>query len=186
MKKVLVFAAVAEVATGLALLAFPSSVGQLLLGELLTGVAIPVARVAGIALVALGIACWPGPPLIGMLAYSTIVALYLANLGFAGSVAGVLLWPAVVLHAILTALLTWASAREKKRTRRQAKPTSNQICILAHENLIYRQTRCQRFANETPEPNANKRHRSSSVSSGFTGDSRERDPLITIDRDQFR
>ncbi|MGB9398027.1 MAG: hypothetical protein WCB69_02390 [Pseudolabrys sp.] len=87
MKKVLVFAAVAEVATGLAL-AFPSFVGQLLLDEQLTGVAIPVARVAGIALVALGIACWPGPPLIGMLAYSTIVALYLANLGFAGSVAG--------------------------------------------------------------------------------------------------
>jgi hypothetical protein len=70
--------------------AFPSFVGQLLLGEQLTGIAIPVARVAGIALVALGIACWSGPPLIGMLAYSTIVALYLANLGFAGSVAGVL------------------------------------------------------------------------------------------------
>jgi hypothetical protein len=68
--------------------AFPSFVGQLLLGEQLTGIAIPVARVAGIALVALGIACWSGPPLIGMLAYSTIVALYLANLGFAGSVAG--------------------------------------------------------------------------------------------------
>ncbi|MGB8121197.1 MAG: hypothetical protein WCF56_21110 [Pseudolabrys sp.] len=117
MKKVLVFAAVAEVATGLALLTFPSFVGQLLLDE-----PIPVARVAGIALVALGIACWPGPPLIGMLAYSTIVALYLANLGFAGSVAGVLLWPAVVLHAILTALLTWASAREKK-TNTQASKT---------------------------------------------------------------
>ena len=120
MKKMLVFAAVAEVATGLALLAFPSFVGQLLLGEQLTGVTITVARVAGIALVALGIACWPG--LIGMLAYSTIVALYLANLGFAGSVAGVLLWPAVVLHAILTALLTWASAREKK-TNTQASKT---------------------------------------------------------------
>ena len=49
MKKVLVFAAVAEAATGLALLVVPSLVGQLLLGEELTGVAIPVARVAGIA-----------------------------------------------------------------------------------------------------------------------------------------
>ena len=72
MKKVLIFAAVAEVATGLALLIVPSLVGQLLLGEQLTGVAIPVARVAGIALIALGIACWPGPPLVGMLTYSTI------------------------------------------------------------------------------------------------------------------
>ena len=70
MKKVLIFSAVAEAATGLALLIAPSVVGQLLLGEQLTGIAIPVARVAGIALVALGIACWPGPPLVGMLVYS--------------------------------------------------------------------------------------------------------------------
>ena len=37
----------------------PSLVGRLLLGEELTGIAIPVARVAGIALIALGVACWP-------------------------------------------------------------------------------------------------------------------------------
>jgi hypothetical protein len=68
-----------------------------------------VARVAGIALIALGIACWPGPPLVGMLTYSALVMLYLAYLaylGFAGGVTGVLLWPAVFLHVILTALLT--------------------------------------------------------------------------------
>ena len=84
MKNVLIFAAVAEAATGLALLIVPSLVGQLLLGEDLTGVAIPVARVTGIALIALGIACWPGPPLVGMLTYSAVVTLYLAYLGFAG------------------------------------------------------------------------------------------------------
>ena len=67
MKKVLIFAAVGEAAIGLALLIVPSLVGQLLLGEQFTCVAIPVARVAGIALIALGIACWPGPPLVGML-----------------------------------------------------------------------------------------------------------------------
>lgn len=102
MKKVLIFAAVAEAATGLALLVAPSLVGQLLLGEQLTGIAIPVARVAGIALVALGISCWPGPPLVGMLIYSAAVTLYLAYLGFAGGLAGVLLWPAVVLHLLLS------------------------------------------------------------------------------------
>jgi len=105
MKKVLVSAAVAEVATGLALLIVPSLVGQLLLGEELAGVAISVARVAGIALVGLGIACWPGPPLAGMLTYSSAVALYLAYLGFAGGLTGVLLWPAVALHAVLSILL---------------------------------------------------------------------------------
>ncbi len=116
MKKVLALAAVSEVATGLALLVAPSLVGRLLLGEGLTGVAIPVARVLGIALVALGIACWPGPPRMGMLTYSAAVTLYLAYVGFAGGFSGVLLWPAVVLHALLTALLIWAStgARERK------------------------------------------------------------------------
>ena len=105
MKKVLIFAAIAEVATGLALLVVPSLVGRLLLGEELVGVAIPVARVAGVALIALGIACWPGPPLVGMLTYGAMVTLYLAYLGFAGGLTGVLLWPAVALHVVLSILL---------------------------------------------------------------------------------
>ena len=105
MSRVLAFAAVGEAATGVALLLVPSLVGQLLLGEGLTGIAVIVARVAGIALIGLGVACWPGPPLLGMLIYSAAVTLLLAYLGFAGGVIGMLLWPAVVLHAILTALL---------------------------------------------------------------------------------
>ena len=55
MKNALTFAAVAEAATGLTLVIVPSLVGQLLLGDQLTGTAIPVARVAGIALIGLGI-----------------------------------------------------------------------------------------------------------------------------------
>ena len=47
MKKALILAAAGEGLTGLALLLVPSLVGQVLLGEQLTGVAIPVARVAG-------------------------------------------------------------------------------------------------------------------------------------------
>ena len=114
MKKVLIFAAVGEAATGVALLIVPSLVGWLLLGEELTGIAIPVARVAGIALIALGVACWPGPPRVGMLTYSAAVTLYLAYLGFAGGLTGILLWPAVVLHVILTALLIRASISDKE------------------------------------------------------------------------
>ena len=105
MKKVLNFAAVAEAATGLALLIVPSLVGQVLLGEYLTGIAVPVARVAGVALVGLGIACWPGPPLVGMLTYSALVALYLAYLGLVEGLTAILLWPAVALHAILSVFL---------------------------------------------------------------------------------
>ena len=115
MKKVVVFAAVAETATGLALLVVPSLVAQLLLGEELTGVAPPVARVAGIALVALGLACWPGPPIRGMLIYSALVTVYLAYLGLAAATAGVLLWPVVALHLILSIFLGRASLAAKSR-----------------------------------------------------------------------
>jgi hypothetical protein len=113
MKWVLIFAAVGETGTGLALLIVPSLVGRLLLGEELTGIALPVAGVAGIALIALGVACWPGPPRVGMLAYSAAVTLYLADVGFAQGLAGPLLWPAVVLHASLTGLLAWAWFRDR-------------------------------------------------------------------------
>jgi hypothetical protein len=101
----LVFAAVSEVATGLALVLVPSLVGQLLLGDPLSGIATSVARVAGIALVGLGVACWPGPPRIGMALYSGLVTVYLAYLGLADGLFGVLLWPAVVLHLVLTVVV---------------------------------------------------------------------------------
>jgi len=114
MKRVLIVAAASEAATGAALLIVPSLVGWLLFGEELAGVAIPVARVTGIALIALGVACWPGPPLVGMLTYSAAVTLYLAYVGVAGGLTGILLWPAVVLHVILTALLTRASISDKE------------------------------------------------------------------------
>ncbi len=116
MNKVLIVAAVVEALTGLALLIVPSLVGQLLLGEEFTGIAVPIARVAGIALVALGVACWPGPPLVGMLTYSALVTLDLAYLGFADGLTGIFLWPAVVLHLILTTLLT-VNARKLRDTR---------------------------------------------------------------------
>jgi hypothetical protein len=117
MNKALVLAAVSEAATGVALLIAPSLVGQLLLGAELTGIAVTVARVTGIALIALGVGCWPGPALAGMLTYSAGVAMYLAYVGFLGAVTGKLLWPAVVLHLILTALLARVWLGERKRPK---------------------------------------------------------------------
>ena len=69
---------------------------------------------AGLALIALGVACWPVTPLVGMLTYSAAVTLYLAYVGFAGGLSGILLWPAVILHMILTALLIRASISDKE------------------------------------------------------------------------
>jgi len=114
MKKLLAAAAVAEAATGAALLILPSLVGQLLFGVELTGIAVTVARVLGIALIALGIACGLGTPLVGMLTYSGAVTLYLAYFGFTSGSTGPLLWPAVVLHLILTGLLARAATSRKE------------------------------------------------------------------------
>ena len=104
MKKALTLAAIAEAVTGLALLLVPSLIGLALFGEELTGVGILSGRVTGIALIALSIACWPGPPFAGMLIYSAAVASYFAYVGFVNGLTGLLLWPAVVLH-----LLWWLS-----------------------------------------------------------------------------
>ncbi|MCJ7641038.1 MAG: hypothetical protein MUO29_03975 [Desulfobacterales bacterium] len=122
MKKVLVLAAVSEAATGVALLILPSLVGRLLFGAELTGVSIPVARVTGIALIVLGLACWPGSEATGtptralraMLCYSLLATLYLACLGIRGEWVGSLLWPATVIHAILTTLLVRAWLKDQQ------------------------------------------------------------------------
>lgn len=123
MKMVLVLAAVGEAATGVALLIVPSLVGRLMFDEELTGVGIPVARVAGIALIGLGVACWPGNDagsnasraLPAMLCYSLFATLYLAYLGFGGEWVGSLLWPAVAIHAVLTILLARMWFRDGRR-----------------------------------------------------------------------
>jgi len=115
MKRVLAIAAVLEVATGMALLILPSLVGRLLFGEEFTGIVIPVARVLGIALIALGVGCLPGSTaLCGMLTYSGLVTLYLMFLAIRGEWLGPLLWPVVALHGILTVLLGWALFQSRK------------------------------------------------------------------------
>ena len=92
----------------MALLLAPGLVGQLLFGAELAGVAATVARVAGIAIIGLSIACWPGPPRVAMLTYarrSRCTSLTSDSRGLTG----ILLWPAVFVHVILTALLVCSS-----------------------------------------------------------------------------
>ena len=116
MKKILMFAALAETGTGVILLAYPPIVVRLLFDAEIVGAGVIMSRLAGIALIGLGVTCWPGTPLVGMLTYSVVVTLYLAFVGFASGLTGILLWPAVVLHVILMALLlsTRASTRNKE------------------------------------------------------------------------
>ena len=81
----------------------------------LAGAAIQVARVAGISpdYHWASLAGRPSP-LVGMLTYSVAVTFLLAYIGFAGS-AGVLLWPAIVLHAVLSVLLGFDWTTRKPR-----------------------------------------------------------------------
>jgi hypothetical protein len=128
LRKVLVFAAVVEIGTGVAFMADPAIVVTLLLGADVAGAGILVGRCFGIALLALGIACWPRrnsaessqPAVRAMLIYNVLIAAYLAWLGIAAHMSGILLWPAVVLHAGVVLLLAWTQ-RDASSTAGEAK-----------------------------------------------------------------
>jgi hypothetical protein len=112
-KNLLTLTAVIEAATGLTLLAFPSRVAMLLLGSPLeTPVALTVARVAGVALLAVGVACWlarhdgrgrAARGLVGaMVLYNAAVATVLVHAGTGLGLSGIGLWPTVLLHSVVT------------------------------------------------------------------------------------
>ena len=116
MKILLAFAAASEGLLGLTLLLYAPIMIRLLLDAEIVGAGDVVSRFTGIALIGLGIACWPSgsgrQPLHGMVAYGTLAALYLAYVGVSGPGGGVLLWPAVVVHTMLIVLLLGAMRKE--------------------------------------------------------------------------
>ena len=117
MKKLLVFAAVSEGSLGLILLVYPPVVVRLLFGAEIAGPSVWISRFAGIAVIGLVVACWPdGNPVrafFGMSTYSTLAMLYLAYVGVNGGM-GILLWPAVAVHAGLSVLLIRAWWNERR------------------------------------------------------------------------
>jgi|SRR5262245_8827555 len=122
MKKLPALAAVGEAATGLVLLVYPPIVVWLLFGTEIAGAGIVISRFTGISLIALGVGCWPGHDvdssapcaLRAMLSYSLLATLYLGYLGVNGEWVGKLLWPAVVVHAVLTMLLIRAWLKDRQ------------------------------------------------------------------------
>ena len=113
MKRFLILTAVIEAATGLALIALPVTVVWLLLGAEISGASIPLGRLAGAALLALGVACWLARGdtqsratrglVVAMLTYNIVATAVLAFAGIGLGLHGVVLWPAVVLHAAMGA-----------------------------------------------------------------------------------
>ena len=109
----------AEAGTGVILLAYPSIVVRLLFAAEIAGAGVIMSRLAGIALIGLGVACWPGnsdirQALYGMLAYSMLAMLYLIKIGVRGEAVGLLLWPGVIVHAILIVLLGGAWLKQRR------------------------------------------------------------------------
>jgi hypothetical protein len=118
MNRVLKLTAVIEVATGLGLMAVPSVLVRLLLGSPLdTSAAAMLGRVAGAALLALGVACWLARDdtqsratrglVVAMMIYNIAATAFLAFAGIGLGLHGVVLWPAVVLHAMMS---VWCGA----------------------------------------------------------------------------
>ncbi|MFZ2508446.1 MAG: hypothetical protein WAW79_08255 [Steroidobacteraceae bacterium] len=110
----LILTALAEAATGVALLAVPSIVTSLLFGVSLESAGtLAVAHVAGAALLAIGFACWlareegqtrAGRAVIkALLFYNLTVAAVLAHAGLVLGLTGIGLWPATVAHGTLSA-----------------------------------------------------------------------------------
>ncbi len=114
MKLLHLVTAVIEAGAGVALLCVPLAALALLLGPGLdTPAAAALTRVAGVALLALGVACWfahrdaQSPAARGLaraiLVYNLGTTIILGAAGMQVQPVGVLLWPAVVLHAAMTA-----------------------------------------------------------------------------------
>jgi hypothetical protein len=125
LKRLLTLTALIEAATGLALIAAPSVVVQLLLGSPLgTSAALTLGRVAGSALLALGIACWLARDdtqsratrglvsAVALYNLATVAVLSFAGVGF--GLHGVALWPAVILHAMMS---VWCIARLRRSSK---------------------------------------------------------------------
>src|SRR5213592_2488248 len=111
MNYLLKLTALIEAATGLALIALTAIVVWLLLGAEISGASIPLGRVAGAALLALGVACWLARDdtqsratrglAVAMLIYNIAATAFLAFAGIGLGLHGVALWLAVVLHAVM-------------------------------------------------------------------------------------
>jgi hypothetical protein len=124
LKKVLALAAFAEALTGVVLIVCPSIVVKLLFEAKIAGIAVITSQFAGLTLMSLGVACWPRgssvSALNGMLTYSSLATFGLLYLAAGGKWNGPLLWPAIVLHAVLTLLLTWAWFKPRHNTSGQS------------------------------------------------------------------
>jgi hypothetical protein len=101
-----------EIVVGALFLTVPDVVCLILFGAKPEAIGIPLGRFAGIALLALGVACLPSRGaasrrnvVSGLFAFNSGVAILFAWVGVATALHGFLLWPAVILHAAIAGAL---------------------------------------------------------------------------------
>src|SRR5262249_42618951 len=117
---VIVVAAAVEVLTGLVLMTFPSVLVRLVFGADAAGVVITLGRMTGFGLFSLCLACWPepgarlsAPALRGPVTYHVLFSALLLYLAISRTIVGVLFWPALLLHLVLTVLLVRLSVANR-------------------------------------------------------------------------
>ena len=130
MKRLLIVTAVIELGAGVVLLCFPSATVALLLGSSLDiPGAMTLARVAGTALFALGVACWLAQYdaescaarglVSAMVLYNFGAVIILSAAGIRSQPVGVALWPAVILHAVMA---VWCVTSLLRKPTREQEP----------------------------------------------------------------
>ena len=111
MTRLLLFSAIIEVLAGLGAMFAPSVLGRLLLAADIPEADAPLVRLCGVALLALGVACWLVRSDVqgrsaralssAMLVYNLGAVITLGAAGMLSQPVGVALWPAVILHAAM-------------------------------------------------------------------------------------
>ena len=112
-RPVLLFAEAFAIGMGLSLIVRPENSLAVTFGIAPSDAMQGAGRVAGAAMLALGVAGWPGMPgtrvrqnsIRAMMVFSGLLAATLAYQGIASDVAGPVLWPLVALHVVLAGLL---------------------------------------------------------------------------------
>src|SRR5262245_57909416 len=111
-------AAWVEILVGISFLLVPNAQSQMIFGATPEGIGVTWARFAGVALIGLGIACLPSnfagtrQGVRGLLIFNIGATIFFAWVAVATSFGGVLLWPVVILHAVISIALALSLRHE--------------------------------------------------------------------------
>ena len=111
-RRYIVKAACLEIVVGALFIIVPNIPCALLFGANADNLGTALARWVGVSLLALGIACLPSKAgeshrtaVLGLFLFNAGVTILFAYVGVASALHGFLLWPAVILHAIIAGAL---------------------------------------------------------------------------------